>query len=64
MMNYAAAYGALRGLLFGVQMACKYSTGTIDGKELAVKIQAAIDDAEIYGHKYDEEHRDAQSNHR
>lgn len=56
MMNYAAGHGALMGIIFNIAMDCKYTTKTIDGKALAAKLLAAIEESKERGEKYDDEH--------
>ena len=56
MMNYAAAFGYLEGKIFGIAMECKYASKLIDGKDLAAKLKAAIDEATERGGNYDRDH--------
>lgn len=56
MMNYAAAHGALMGLCINIALDCKYATKPIDGKAVAAKLLAAIEESKERGEKYNDEH--------
>lgn len=56
MMNYAAAFGYLQGRIEGLAIECKYPIGTIDPKELAERLEAAVREATEMGKNYDNDH--------
>lgn len=58
MMNYAAAFGALDGMITWIAIECKHATKPLDGKELAAKLEAAIKRATDKGWTYDRDHDD------
>lgn len=56
MMNYAAAFGALDGLITWIAIECKHATKPLDGKELAAKLTDAVKKATERGWTYDNDH--------
>ena len=56
MINYAAAFGCLHGIIDWLEIECRLATKPIDGKMLAAKLDAAIKTAIERGKNYDNDH--------